>query len=179
MNRPVSGASDSRGRRRERPNNFRTFLRQAFPQPAWTHAQAPLRAEHGEAGRGQRLMPTPIDMLDASLCDPLPDHGGNAQRRAPFLTSLNTETRLIVFLCDYVASDVVHDMAADRPCADLAGNFEPLMIRCALIAAPGIFVVFQDISAGLFGPLDHGVNDRLLLRVHAHLLLNHDHTEVR
>src|SRR3954449_9068452 len=31
------------------------------------------------------LTPTTRYMLDASLCDPLPDHGGNAQRRAFFL----------------------------------------------------------------------------------------------
>jgi hypothetical protein len=40
----------------EPQSNTGVFQRQAFPQPAWTHAQAPLRVEHGEAGRGQRLV---------------------------------------------------------------------------------------------------------------------------
>jgi hypothetical protein len=42
-------------------------------------------------------MPTPIDILDASLCDPLPDHGGNAQRRAFFLP-LSISEMLSVFV---------------------------------------------------------------------------------
>src|SRR3954453_11316665 len=76
----------------ERPTNSSTLQRQAFPQPAWTHAQAPLRVEYGEAGRGQRLMPTPIDMLVLPLFAPA--NGACLPGEGIFLSSLHEMTQV-------------------------------------------------------------------------------------
>jgi len=66
--------------------------------------------------------------------------------RDPSFKYRSTEARSVVFLYGDVGLDMRHDMASDGPRADLTGCLKALVICRAFVAAPGVLVVFEDIS---------------------------------